>query len=170
MEDVRDVWEAVFENGDIVVKEGDLAKLKERGYGDFADGVFKLSPLGAFFLADRGKLKILKNGRCLGLSEIAKLLAECDKNFWIKYLVYSDLRKKGFIVIEGFRDEPELLIKRREDGFFKTIVRILVEGARVGFRELSSILGQAMRTGKDVIICIVDKEGNTSYYQIFKLS
>jgi len=76
-----------------------------------------LDLLEALYLYDRGILKIVyRDGEAIGREE---LLRHCRKNyvnFDDKYLVYKDLRDKGFVVLSGLKFGVDFAVYRKGPG------------------------------------------------------
>ncbi len=139
-------------------------------YGKPSNMGLVLEPVEATFLLERGKIRILdENGREYDFASLVQYFSSIDKKFWIRYLIYSDLRKRGFIVKSGFSHDVEFIIKSRGKEIAEYIVYGITEGERIGFDVLSKLLDRAVRLRKNLIIAIVDKEGNISYYTLSKL-
>jgi len=161
------------EDGCAVVRAseaGELLELHHKSeYGELRGGVLALDPLEAAFLLERGKLELYAEGRRLSLPEAIAKFSEREEDFWVKFTVYSDLRKRGFIVKRGFSGGIDLVMKRRGSKAMEFAVSIVREGERVDFRDLSERLERALRMGKELVISIVDREGNVSYYTLSKI-
>ena len=69
----------------------------------------------------------------------------------------------------GFSGGIDLVMKRRGSKAMEFAVSIVREGERVDFRDLSERLERALRMGKELVISIVDREGNVSYYTLSKI-
>jgi len=175
MSERNQVPRAVIIKGNKVIleaKDESIVELCQRSeYGVFTEEGILLDPLEAVFLAERGKIDLFLNGYSKKLTVLKAMLffSEVEEDFWIRYLVYSDLRKRGYIVKRGFSKRLSFMIKRRSAKVFEYLVGIVREGERVDFKVLSSMLERALRAGKELIISIVDKEGNISYYTLSKL-
>ncbi|PCN49951.1 hypothetical protein B6U99_07010 [Candidatus Geothermarchaeota archaeon ex4572_27] len=73
-------------------------------YGEPVDGRLRLSPVEALHLLERGRVRVVdEGGRELSFEELARRLTRRDPKTWLKYLVYSDLRRRGYVVKGGLR-------------------------------------------------------------------
>ncbi|MCS7104910.1 MAG: hypothetical protein NZ954_05020 [Thermofilaceae archaeon] len=144
-------------------------ELLERGYGSQRGDVLELSLIEATYLLYKGELQVKdEEGRILGFEELTRLAAALDPVFWIKLLVYSDLRSRGLRVkpIEG---SPVMIAERKvKEGERKYMVLCVEEGVRVGFRDLEMYIRRALESKRDLVLAIIDKEGNVSYYRVEK--
>jgi len=81
------------------------------------------------------------------------------------------LKKRGFNVKPGFSEEEiEFLMGEGGKKFsFNYIVIGLEEGVKLDFNSLTQMVDEALRSQKELILAIIDKEGNISYYTVTKL-
>lgn len=144
-------------------------ELLERGYGFQRGDVLELSLIEATYLLERGELQVKdERGRILGFEELTRLAVASDPGFWVKLLVYSDLRSRGLRVkpIEG---SSVMLAERKvKEGERKYLVLCVEEGVRIGFRDLETYIRRALESKRDLVLAIIDKEGNVSYYRVEK--
>lgn len=142
------------------------------GYGIWCKQGLKLSLIEALYLVEKGEIYIKdENNKILALKDIVKLFSMKDKKFWLKYSIYNDLKKRGFNVKPGFSEEDiEFLMgEGGEKKFFNYIVIGVEEGVRIGFNSLTQMVNDALNSQKKLILAIIDKEGNISYYTVTKL-
>ncbi len=170
------IAKAVLLNGEIIVEEKeDILLLQNKGnYGTLlSENQLKLFPEEALYLVEKRRLKIYKNGKELSKLDLVNYFSKKDPLFWIKYILYYDLRKRGFIVKEGFSDVT-VEYRARKIGenteFTKYLIIGLREGLKITFAELESVVTRALRSRKTPILAIIDKEGNISYYSISPLT
>jgi len=174
MSEVEQVAVAIIIEDKVLLRTDneDIVELcRKSEYGTFVEEGILLDPLEAVFLLERGKIALSLRDTTKRLSVLDAMLmfSSKERDFWVKYLVYSDLRKRGYIVRRGFSEDLNFMIKRRGAKVYEYLVSIIKEGRRIDFRTLSSILEKSLRAGKELIISIVDKEGNISYYTLSRL-
>lgn len=63
----------------------------------------ELSILEAYYLAEKGILKVYREGRELTLEELKGHCSRYMENFEMLYLVYRDLRDRGYVVRSGLK-------------------------------------------------------------------
>ena len=64
----------------------------------------ELSCFDTLYLAENGKLKVIDEcGKNVSLEELKKIFNDMYENFEEAYLVYKDLRTKGFVVKSGMK-------------------------------------------------------------------
>lgn len=143
------------------------AELAERGFGTARNGSVELSLIEAAYLVDRGELQVVgDDGRTLSFEELVRMGPLTDPDFWAKLVVYTDLRARGLTArpIEGL---PALLAERKAgDGEKRYFMVCVKEGIRLGFRELEAYIRRVHESKRELVLAIVDKDGNVSYYTV----
>ncbi len=154
----------------VVVEGEDAVKLWNYGYyGEFRDGVLELSPPEALYLIFRGKLIVYDGSEKLGFTSLLLRFLKIDPKIWIKYLIYSDLRKRGYVVKPGFGGVSFRVYSRgaeigKEPA--KYLVYGLTEGKPIEIAELSKMIEEARSARKNLILAIVDRQGEVTYYDV----
>ena len=156
--------------GDKVVVDGG-EELEERGYGRREGGNLVLSLIEAAYLVDKGDLEVVsEDGAVLSFEELIRMAAINDSSFWVKLLVYSDLRYRGLRARPLESAFPAFLVEKKvREGEKRYLVLCLEEGARIGFKDVEAYLRRAMEARRELVFAIVDKEGNISYYRVEKV-
>src|SRR6185312_1887005 len=98
------IAEALFQEKElkILVEETKFKdQLRNKGFGEVFNNEYLLSGLEAIYLLNTNKLK-LGGKKDYNFSSLLKTLILKDKKILTKYLIYRDLRSKGYIVKEGF--------------------------------------------------------------------
>jgi len=139
-------------DGKITVEEGHPA----------LEGKRELLPYEALYLMRRDLLSLFKeDGTEVTQEEL--ISSSPEKFFWQKYVVYEDLRRKGYEV--GPSPFPlAFYVRRKGEEVSPTLLYVMVEGNKEAFGSLLSVLQAARSTKKDAILAIVDATGGISYY------
>ena len=129
------------------------------------------SPSEVLYLIQDKKMEILnQQDKKLTQKEILKKLEKIDKKFKTKYLVFKDLRKKGYIVKSALKFGAEFRVydKNRKIGknHSKWICFPVSENKQINWQEFSAKNRIAHSTKKNLLIAIVDDEGAISYYEV----
>ena len=102
--------------------------------------------------------------------EILKKFARIDKKFKTKFLVFSDLRKNGYIVKTALKFGAEFRVyekgKKIEKGHSKWLCFPVSENKTLTWQEFSAKNRVAHSTKKNLLIAVVDDEGSVSYYEV----
>ena len=107
-----EVLEAFLSKNKVYLKEPEkLMELREKAFGTLADNKLFLSPYEAFYLVEKRRAHVTdeKTGKEKTLQNLVTKLSTGKATIWTKYLVYRDLRDRGYLVREseeGFDFEP----------------------------------------------------------------
>jgi tRNA-intron endonuclease len=144
------------------------SRLYNRGlYGTpLSGGGLALELIEAFFLLDSEKLRITKAGRTISLEELLTYITKREPTFEIKYIVYRDLRLRGLIVKPSNVSDTKGTTKKK----IKYWVNSVSERAKFNITELSELVTTTTNTRKDLLVAIVDEEGDLTYYKITRSS
>ncbi|MCK4885706.1 hypothetical protein KAS24_06505, partial [Candidatus Bathyarchaeota archaeon] len=74
-----------------------------RGYGVPEDDKLRLTFYEALFLLSKGAIEVedKETGEKLVFQELLKRFRLVDKDAWVRYLIYRDLRSRGYVAREG---------------------------------------------------------------------
>jgi tRNA-intron endonuclease len=149
----------------------EASQLYNKGYfGDpQSGGGLALTLLEAAYLLEAGRLEVRRRGRRADLGDILRLGHGRMPTFDIKYLVYRDLRQRGYIVKDNappfdFRVFP------RGGGPSKTPSRYWVaalsERALFRLDDLIAVLDRTAGARKRLLLAVVDEESDLTYYAV----
>jgi tRNA-intron endonuclease len=149
------------------------SRLYNRGlYGTpISGGGLELELIEAYYLLDEQKIRILDNDHELGLEQLLTYGTKREPTFEIKYIVYRDLRVRGHIVkqsntsdfvIYGSTGGSETKLTKRK---IKYWVWTVSERSKFQIAEVIEQLNTALNTRKDLLIAVVDEEGDLTYYK-----
>ena len=93
-----------------------FGELEEVGYGERQGKAIRLKDFEALYLLYSGKMS-LKDGKGKGVSfeELAKANQARVKDSWTKFIIYRDLRSRGYVVKDGFGFGTDLRVYERGD-------------------------------------------------------
>ena len=96
-----------------------------------------------------------------------------DNDIWTNYLVYRDLRRRGYVVREGagwgitFRVYSRGSYNKKAA---KYLIFITCEGNSVPIEKLKEVLQLVQGMKKELIIAVMDRRGEIVYYQLTTLN
>ena len=163
----------VFQNGRILVTGLGASTLFNTGfYGRLKDkDTLILSDVETTNLIERKRLEVLneETGSTLTLQEVVNQFAKQNIKFWVNYLVYKDLRMRGYIVRIGFED-PFLFRVYPRGGQpgrdpAKLFVVPLPEGKQLALDTLDHLLKIALSARKQLLLAVIDRSGDVTYYR-----
>jgi tRNA-intron endonuclease len=123
----------------------------ENGYfGQWtSDDTLELEPEEILLLLDRGRIILLdsKTKERITSSEIVTHFSKNNENFWSRYLVYKDLRNRGYVVQMGTQITAPFRIYPRGgkpgESISKTVIFPLPEGEDIDLDFLNQIVNQS---------------------------
>jgi len=164
--------EGILTGGKIVIVDRDYANfLKERGYGTMEGEELILLPEEALYLSEDGRLKVRneETGKEEGFQSLAERFIRARPELWTRYLIYRDLRKKGYVVKDGYGLGLDFLVYER-GSFGKEPAKFLVlgfsEGETLELEGLIETLRMAMGSKKEMILAVVESRGDVVYYAV----
>ena len=121
----------------------------------------------ALYLTQDKKMKIQNHqDKNLSEKEILKKFQRIDKKFKTKYLVFKDLRKKGYIVKTALKFGADFRVYEKNKDHSKWICFTSSENQTLTWQDFSAKNRVAHSTKKNLLIAIVDEEGDVSYYEV----
>jgi len=140
-------------------------------FGEPVENKIQYSLNETLFLVDEEKMDVLDSkGKKLSRKELLKKLQKIDKRIQIKYPVYKDLRKKGYIVKTALKFGADFRVydkgKKPGEAHAKWIVFVDHESSGLTWHEFSARNRVAHSTKKNLLLAIVDEEGDISYYEV----
>ena len=138
--------------------------------------ILVFGPLEVLLLCERNRILLYKdNDSDSDLYDFEGLLTyftQFDDKLWRKYIIYMDLRKRGYIVRTGYGEGIDFLVYKRGADFEKDSAKFLIypvfEGSPIDLRELDKMSRVAMSSRKDLIVATVDRLSKPIYYSVKK--
>lgn len=135
-----------------------------------------LDPIEVLLLIERHRLLIWKNNdknqEQFNFEKMLEYFTQYDDRLWHKYIIYMDLRKRGYIVRSGYGDGIEFRVFKRGANFEEDAAKFLIypiyEGSPIELRDLDKISRVAMSSRKDLIVATVDRLSKPIYYSVKK--
>ena len=143
-------------------------QLRNKGYGDKEDNDYLLETYEALYLLYLNKL-VITNGSIDNFGSLLKHVLKYDKEIVTRFLVYRDLRSRGYVVKEGFGFGADFRVYERgeyEKKRAKYVVFCINEGINVKVGELSKNVREIETMGKNAIAAVVERRGEVIYYKL----
>ncbi len=113
-----------------------------------------------------------KNKNLYDFEGLLTYFTQYDEKLWQKYIIYMDLRKRGYIVRTGYGDGLDFRVYKRGADFEKDSAKFLIfpvfEGNPIELRDLDKMSRVAMSSRKDLIVATVDRLSKPIYYSVKK--
>jgi len=163
------------ENGVLVSSLQDIEGLSSRGYGVPENGNLMLTFYEALFLLSKEIIEIKdeKTGQEVSFQNLLQWFQSIDKNAWVKYLVYRDLKSRGYVAREGFGLGIDFRVyDRGEYGkeIAKHLIFVIQEGQPVSVKELVHALKNVQNLKKKLILAVINRRGEIVYYSLSQLT
>ena len=157
-------------------------ELQEPGFGKVVEDRLELSLVEAMFLIEKKKLKVRVKSKkkFMKKKEFYDYATGNERNFHARFIVYSDLRERGFVVKTGFKFGCDFRVYARgvkiKEGpkapheHTKWVVHAIPEEFSCSFSELSRAVRLAQNIRTEMIWAVVDNEGDVTYYSIKRIT
>jgi len=155
---------------DKVVMGGDeaIAELyNAQYYGRMKGDALELALVEAAYLLDREKIAVERGGKSLDFRAFFIAAAQVQEYFELKYIVYRDLRERGYYVqpsVTDFRVYPRGGKPKLAPS--KYFVHVITERKPMPLQQLISNLQAALNVRKEMALAIVDEESDITYYGV----
>ena len=161
------------EKGVQVTEKSSVDALSQRGYGVAEGNIFTLAFYEALYLLDKEMLEVRgENGVELDFQSLLKCYEASNENAWVNYLVYRDLRGRGYVVREGFGAGTDFRMYER-GAYGKDTASYLILGTQEGkplpIDDLTSALQHCQSQKKELILAVMNRRGEIVYYSVSSL-
>lgn len=148
--------------------------LSSRGYGTIETNSLFLSFYEALYLLDKKILKVSsQNNDELSFQDLLRYYEKINDNAWVNYLVYRDLRSRGYVVRGGFGTGIDFRIYERGT-YGKNVASTLIlstqEGRPVAIEYLTSVMKQCQSQKKALVLAVMNRRGEIVYYSVSQLT
>lgn len=143
---------------------------------DEGQEILILEPIEVLLLIERNRLLVWENNdKSMAQYDFENLIeyfTQFDDRLWHKYIIYMDLRKRGYLVRAGYGDGIDFRVYKRGADFEKDSAKYLIypvyEGTPIELRDLDKISRVAMSSRKELIVATVDRLSKPIYYSVKK--
>jgi tRNA-intron endonuclease len=157
------------DNKTIVPLQNEADSLYQDGYGEKGRPLV-LMPYEALYNVERGKIKVIneETNSPISFRELIYLYSLKDEATWIKFIVYKDLRTRGFRTRKASSKQAFFEIYNRGE-YHKDSPSYLVYVISEGTPEkISDILNRIRlkKTNTEMKLAVVDRRGEIVYYSV----
>lgn len=161
----------------IHVRKPLATEIFENGYfGIWTDDTtLCLEPEEILLLLDRGRIEVINSitKELISSEDLVVHFTSINHNFWSRYLVYKDLRNRGYVVSIGTRITAPFRIYSRGgkpgESVSKKVIYPIPEGEDIDLDLLDQIVKQAKLDRKKLLLSVIDRLGDVTYYQASQL-
>ena len=100
------------------------------------------------------------------------MLLKYDRNIMTKFLVYRDLRSRGYVAKEGFGFGDDFRVYERGEYEIKParyVVFGISEGASITAKSFAGAVEQIEKMGKEAVAAVIERRGEVIYYKASKM-
>ena len=150
-----------------------VRELEQKGFGSMQkEGLF-LESFETLYLLYNNKLVLQKNKRSIDFNSFISLCQKTDHDILTKFLIYRDLRNRGYVAKDGFGFGSDFRVYERgqygEKGA-KFLVFGLNEGQQEKMGNLQKKIEEITQMGKEPIIAVIERRGEIIYYKINRIN
>jgi len=152
-----------------------IEEVSQKGYGITEDGKLRLTFCEALFLLGKGAIEVKDEatGEKLAFEELLKRFQSVDKDVWVRYLIYRDLRSRGYVAREGFGLGIDFRLYERGDygkGTAKHLIFGIQEGQPVTIEKLARTQRYVQNLKKNLVLAVINRRGEIVYYSLSELN
>lgn len=162
---------AYFVGDKIVSSSSEAFTLYEKSrFGEKAGNRIEYSNVEAVYLLSSGKMEVHSGSKKIDENFLLKKVKKNDKKIETKMRVFSDLRKKGYVVKTALKFGAEFRvydkgIKPGED-HAKWVLYCVGENEQMNWHDFAAKGRVAHSTKKRLLLGVVDEEGDVTYYEV----
>jgi tRNA-intron endonuclease len=152
-----------------------IEELSSKGYGVTENGKLRLTFYEALFLLGKGAIEITdeKTKEKMVFQGLLKRFQSVDKDAWVRYLIYRDLRGRGYVAREGFGLGIDFRVYERGDygkGTAKHLIFGIQEGQPVSVEKLARTQRYVQNLKKNLVLAVINRRGEIVYYSLSELN
>lgn len=152
-----------------------VERVSSRGYGVSENGDLTLTFYEALFLLSKGiiEIKDKKSKKKIDFETLLQRYQSFEKNAWVKYLIYRDLRSRGYVAREGFGLGIDFRVYERGEYGKETATYLIFgvqEGQPVSVKELTRALTHVQSLKKKLVLAVLNRRGEVVYYSLSQLT
>ena len=163
---------SIFAGQRVITESSDDARefYNQSRFGAMTDGKVELSLLEGLYLMEKGRLIVKSEaGRAIKFESYVKKVKKIEPNFWIRYVVFRDMRNRGYIIKTALKFGADFRVYDRGvkpgEDHAKWVVFAVHEGSTLTWHEWAAKNRVAHSTKKRLLIGVVDDEGDVSYWE-----
>jgi len=177
-------FEGIIENGKVVISDKDgIEEFYHNSYIGTLDKDSEneeslvLEPVEVLLLCERNRILLYSDNNkeddnLYDFEGLLTFFSQFDDRLWQKYIIYMDLRKRGYIVRSGYGEGLDFRVYKRGADFEKDSAKFLIypvfEGYPIDLKDLDKMSRVAMSSRKDLIVATVDRLSKPIYYSVNK--
>ena len=163
----------LIKNQTIILEPNRQQELEQKGYGEIEKDKLFLKSFESLYLLYTGMLVIFKGKKNVNFNSFLQICKKQDDTILTKFLVYRDLRTRGYTVKDGFGFGSDFRVYGKGE-FGEKGAKFLVFGLNEGKQEklgkLQKKVEEITKMGKEPIIAVIQRQGEIIYYKISRIN
>lgn len=147
----------------------DQDHLRNKGFGEKEGTDYILRSYEALYLVHSGRMILsTKSEKNIKFNTLIEIFSKHDKLVLTRFLMYRDLRSRGYVAKDGFGFGIDFrLYERGEFGVkpAKYVIFAVSEGVDLEVERLALIVQQIEKMGKESILAVIERRGEIIYYK-----
>jgi len=135
-------------------------------FGNIVDNYVVYQPYEVLYLMKEKKAILLEKNKKISMRKLMKEIKEKD---FLEYLIYENLRKRGYILKSGVKFGGNFIVydKGKKPGIHHSdwILIMVKRNQKIDIKELSSKIRVATSTNKKILMAVVE-DNKIMYYEI----
>jgi tRNA-intron endonuclease len=147
--------------------------LMERGFGESEKDSLILNSFETLYLLYNDKLELKKINKSIVFDELMQKYIQKNDDILTQFLLYRDLRTKGYVVKDGFGFGSDFRVYERGNYGLKDakfLIFAFNEGTQQKISKLYKNIEEITKMGKEPIIAVIERRGEIIYYKINKMN
>ncbi len=138
------------------------------------DGRLEIDLVELLLLMERGRVHVYdERGSQLETRDIVQRGYSNNPSLWIHYLVYRDLRSRGYAVRQGLGGRIGFRVyargERPRTASANQLVYVLRDGEPISLQDLDSVTRIASESRKKLVFALIDQNGEVNYYRVAQI-
>ncbi len=161
------IYGLLKDNGVIIKEKSSIGELIGRGYGKLYDNDFLiLNEYETLYLVETNRLIVKTSSEeSISFNELLRIFQSKNPRLWILYVIYRDLRRRGYVVKEGFGNDLVFRIyEKGKDVESYYVIYPFFEGTPEKMANMLEAARQTLSKDKQLIVAVVERRGEVIYY------
>ena len=165
-------------NGEIISSQTYISdknmihELEQKGYGEMEKEKLLLKQFETLYLLYAKRLILKKGKKQIDFNSFMSLCQKTNPGLLTNFLIYRDLRNRGYVVKDGFGFGSDFRVYERGH-FGEKGAKFLIFGFNEGQQEkmgnLQKKIEEITQMGKEPIIAVIERRGEVIYYKINRM-
>jgi tRNA-intron endonuclease len=161
------------ENSVIIADQKESGQIYNKGNFGYplSGGSLELDLIEATFLLETDRLEVLRDDEKMTFPSLLAYSSSASEGFDIRYMVYRDIRQRGFVVKPEMGDVDLSVFPRGKtlsNSRPKYLVKAVSERTAFSIDALMELAETTSSKGRELLFGIVDEEGDMTYYIVSK--